>query len=253
MIIGIGASGDAVRGIQRALISAGHVLVADGEFGPITEVAVKRFQAAHGLAVVGYVGPKTSQLLIDGAGAIPSPDVLRAPSVLKVAPWLAQMRAITGTKEIPGKQNSPIIMSWASDIVRAFPDLAKYTASYTGDEIPWCGYGLAGCMARAGIRPSNEYMWAQSWAQWGTKLKQPITGCVMVFKRAGGGHVSLLEYHDKKEGLYYIRGCNQSDTVNVAHRRVGSDFIAAVWPSTWPVITEIMYVTTNSVPSSKEA
>ena len=40
--------------LQQAL----HVAV-DGEFGPVTEGAVRRFQEQHGLAVDGEVGPET--------------------------------------------------------------------------------------------------------------------------------------------------------------------------------------------------
>lgn len=55
-----GAKGDCVRYLQWSLNhknSAG--LAEDGDFGPLTNSAVRNFQSSHGLAVDGIVGPKT--------------------------------------------------------------------------------------------------------------------------------------------------------------------------------------------------
>lgn len=228
---GVGQTGEVVREIQMALISAGHVLVPDGDFGPITESAVKQFQAAHGLAVDGYVGPLTAAKLDKAVEQDTSMD-----SVLNGAPWLSEMRAITGVREVPGSANSPIIMSWRQEIARAFPEQAAYASTYTGDSIPWCGYAVARCMAVRGIKPpfgsspTSRWMWADAWSRWGEKLSQPIVGCVMTFTRSGGGHVALLERLDGN--VAYIRGGNQSDMVNVVRKSMSS-FTAARWPSGW--------------------
>ena len=53
-----GASGSAVIALQRALGVA-----ADGQFGPITRRAVRRYQRAHGLTVDGVAGPATLSAL----------------------------------------------------------------------------------------------------------------------------------------------------------------------------------------------
>jgi len=55
-----GSKGAAVRDLQRLLSAAGYpVGVIDGDFGGITDKAVRRFQHEVGLVVDGRVGPQT--------------------------------------------------------------------------------------------------------------------------------------------------------------------------------------------------
>lgn len=58
MIIKRGSKGEIVQAIQQRLD-----IVADGDFGPKTEAAVKLFQQEKGMHVDGLVGPKTLQAL----------------------------------------------------------------------------------------------------------------------------------------------------------------------------------------------
>ena len=57
--LGIGSQGPRVAEAQRIL----HI-PADGVFGPQTQLAVERFQRAHGLPVVGWIGPHTRAALL---------------------------------------------------------------------------------------------------------------------------------------------------------------------------------------------
>lgn len=59
-----GAKGNITRIIQEMLVKDGYKLDIDGDFGPKTEKAVKRFQKKHGLAVDGIVGPDTIEELL---------------------------------------------------------------------------------------------------------------------------------------------------------------------------------------------
>ena len=59
-----GSRGEMVRQIQKALAGAGLRVIVDGNFGPITEEAVKEFQIKNGLKADGIVGPATLALLI---------------------------------------------------------------------------------------------------------------------------------------------------------------------------------------------
>ncbi len=60
----IGMTSDAVKQLQSVLKSIGFFSGdATGYFGSLTEAAVKKFQAAHGLEQVGNVGPQTRAAL----------------------------------------------------------------------------------------------------------------------------------------------------------------------------------------------
>jgi len=70
--ISLGASGEAVKRLERALRRTPNPgLAVDGVFGPQLEAAVKQFQQGAGLAVDGIVGPATWAALPDG-GPMPT-------------------------------------------------------------------------------------------------------------------------------------------------------------------------------------
>jgi peptidoglycan hydrolase-like protein with peptidoglycan-binding domain len=58
-----GNSGLVVRVLQRLLVSQGYRARVDGNFGALTETAVKAFQSQRQLKVDGIVGPITWQEL----------------------------------------------------------------------------------------------------------------------------------------------------------------------------------------------
>ncbi len=67
-----GAHGAAVSDLQRKLKAKGYSLAVDGDFGPKTAAAVRRFQSAKGLVADGIVGPKTWAAL--GGAAVSGPS-----------------------------------------------------------------------------------------------------------------------------------------------------------------------------------
>lgn len=77
-----GAHGESVRQLQEALNARGANLTADGDFGPETQAAVRRFQQQSGARVDGVVGPETMGKLNGAAPASPSTKdtVERGPS-----------------------------------------------------------------------------------------------------------------------------------------------------------------------------
>lgn len=68
LVLRIGARGDEVAALQRALRTVGHHLIIDGDFGPATRRMVIEFQRDQGLTADGIVGPKTWGVLESLAG-----------------------------------------------------------------------------------------------------------------------------------------------------------------------------------------
>jgi peptidoglycan hydrolase-like protein with peptidoglycan-binding domain len=71
-VITVGASGEAVKGIQR-IVGA----TPDGSFGPATMAAVAKWQAAHGLAADGVWGPASA-----AKAAAPAQAPAKVPAVV---------------------------------------------------------------------------------------------------------------------------------------------------------------------------
>lgn len=253
------ASGPDVRAVQLALRAAGHELVTDGDFGAVTEAAVKDFQHSHGLETDGEVGPRTAAAL-DAvfAGATTDPHTLLhsapLPSTFAVAPWLSVMRAITGTKEVQGAGDSPIILGWVKAIVALYPDLKGNVGWYTHDSVPWCGLAVAYCVAKAGFKPPVAPLGAANWFNdWkdGYKLTEPCPGAILVKTRKGGAHVTMYEREDSN--FYFCRGGNQSDMVNVSAIRKDATVRGFMWPNGGPAPGHRLLGTIASARAGSEA
>jgi len=59
-----GEEGHPVQTLQHLLRARGHSVAVDGDFGPLTEAAVRAFQQSKGLTVDGLVGNQTWSALI---------------------------------------------------------------------------------------------------------------------------------------------------------------------------------------------
>lgn len=72
---------------------------------------------------------------------------------------------------------------------------------------------MAICAKRAGKPLAKVPLQALSWAAWGAPSRTPSLGDVLVFVRAGGGHVGLYVGEDATH--FHVLGGNQSDAVNI--------------------------------------
>ena len=118
---------------------------------------------------------------------------------------LVEAVKLIGTKEIVGKKHNPVILGWADEL--------GLDNVYTNDEIPWCGLFIAYCAHKAGVEVVDKPLWALSWANYGTKVTEPMLGDILTFKRDGGGHVGIYVGEDKT--CYHVLGGNQGNAVSV--------------------------------------
>jgi uncharacterized protein (TIGR02594 family) len=155
--------------------------------------------------------------------------------------WLKIARSYEGLKEIPGPRHNQTIIRW----------LGKLNAWWSDDETPWCGVFVAHCMQESWLPFPKFYMRAKAWSDYGSLLRRDrlAPGAILVFDRAGGGHVGF--YVGEDAGFYYVLGGNQSNAVNVM--KLGkSRLVASRWPKGEPVIGKPVYMNGGSV-STNEA
>lgn len=137
--------------------------------------------------------------------------------------WMDEARFYLGLAEIPGVRHNATIQSW----------LLRLGAWWRDDETPWCGVFVAHCLRYSGHDVPPLWMRARAWAAWGRPIGGPVYGCVVVFERAGGGHVGFVAGIDPR-GRLMVLGGNQGNRVSIAPfdpARV----LAYRWPAGLPV------------------
>lgn len=180
----------------------------DGEFGPMTEAAIDAV-IAQAEARLGVKPPAFPHLPAAYAWLN---NVSPLPRSIAVA------LAMLGTKEIVGKANSPVIMSWAAEA-------GLTPAQYPNDEVAWCGLAVAVVMKRAGkpIDAVGNILSSRAWIKFGEPVDRPGLGDVLVFWRGSPsswqGHVGL--YVGEDATAYHVAGGNQSNAFTIA--RVAKD------------------------------
>ncbi len=112
-----------------------------------------------------------------------------------------------GTEETVGEADNPVILQWAKECG---------IKGYNHDSIAWCGLFIALVAKRAGKPIPENPLWARNWAAWGVASNKEL-GAVLVFMRAGGGHVGL--YVGEDSDCYHVLGGNQSDSVCITRIR----------------------------------
>jgi len=139
--------------------------------------------------------------------------------------WLKTAKKFDGLREVPGPRHNSTILGW----------LESLRAWWRDDETPWCGVFVAYCMKESGLPIPKLYMRAKAWADYGSLLRPDrlSPGAILVFDRAGGGHVGF--YVGEDAGFYYVLGGNQANGVNTM--KLGkSRLIASRWPKGEPVL-----------------
>ena len=141
-LLKLGSKGDEVRTLQSLLNSKGYsVGSVDGDFGPATEAAVRKFQADHGLGVDGIVGKNTWAALYGDSNT----NTLPTNSGRDIAYFIKVARSQLGYKEQPENLN-------------------KYGKWYGMNGVAWCAIFVSWCAQQAGIIDTivPRYHWCEN-------------------------------------------------------------------------------------------
>lgn len=156
--------------------------------------------------------------------------------------WLAEARRHIGVREIKGPKHNSVIVGW----------LRALKAWWADDETPWCGVFVAHCIAHCGYGLPKHWYRAKAWLDWGVAIADPVVGAVVIFERAGGGHVAFVAGRDSAGNLVCIGG-NQGDMVKaspfsrsrVVGYRIPHDMALPAMPRPLPLIASTGPLSSN--------
>lgn len=113
-----------------------------------------------------------------------------------------------GLKEVPGKENNPVIMSFFNTIGHSWVQ---------GDETAWCA-AFANYCCLASIGKQTGKLTARSFLNFGIDTTEPFPGDIVIIWRESPdswkGHVGFYINHDNE--YVYMLGGNQNNQVNVS-------------------------------------
>ncbi len=118
--------------------------------------------------------------------------------------WLIEARRHLGVREIPGTNDAPFLRRWQ----------AQLGAPWLGPA-PWCGVFVAWCLRECQCEPPKAWYRARAYLDWGHVQPVPAVGSVVIFERAGGGHVGFVIGRTVANRLAVLGG-NQGDAVSIA-------------------------------------
>ena len=220
-----GMVGDDVKAVQIRLIHIGYTdLVADGEFGDITEICVRAFQVANNIDPDGEVGELTWDALYSINANVPSPP-LNPPSPIKYGEpptWYKEAEKWIGFKEVGDNRG-----------IEKF--IAGAKTGSLGD--PWCAIFVNYDLETVGVTGSRSAM-ARSFETNSNfvKLSGPALGAITPMWRgspsSGQGHVFFYDGENSK-GVRGIGG-NESDCVKRSFHERGR-ITGYYWPKSQPL------------------
>lgn len=135
--------------------------------------------------------------------------------------WIDFGMRYRGTKEIPGKNHSPVIQRW----------LKSLKAWWTDDETPWCGVFVGEMLRQAGFPIPAAWYRAKAYETYGTACSRDSIpfGAICTKTRTGGGHVFFAVAESRDGQTIFGLGGNQSNEVNITSFK-RTDITAVRWP-----------------------
>lgn len=160
---------------------------------------------------------------------------------------LAESFLHDGLLEDKGADSNPSIVRWATELGQGVGKV------YLNDGIAWCGLYRGILSKRTNYPVVRDPLWALNWAHFGVRVKVPMLGDTLVFRRPGGfGHVTL--YAGESKDSYLCHGGNQSDAVCFAWMPKSRLYAACrpVFAIGQPASVKRMYVNRNGELSENE-
>ncbi len=194
--------------------------------------AISNSENRNYVAMAMYLEQKNQPAYLSGSpAAVPSPAPTETPvtgtavstdTSTKYDPktWMSVAEKEVGTKEYTGTtNNNPRILEYH----------ATTSLNASNDETPWCAAFTGWVLKQVGIQGTRSAS-ARSYLNWGSELKEPRYGAVVVVSRgtsAYTGHVGFVARFDAD--TVWILGGNQKDSVNIsAFKR--SSVVGYRWP-----------------------
>ena len=219
----MGMQGDAVLSLQKSLNKFGYKLTEDGKFGPVTDGAVRDFQAKHGLTVDGIAGPFTLQALVFIVPTLP-PVIVHGET-----PWMDWMKAREGWTEFDHDKELSAYWKYAG--------LPQFT-TVIGTEHAWCAMTINAALHDTGYKGNNRAD-AASFRTYGTPCDY-IYGAILSMRHvSGNNHVTFFAgWQDEAAKLAYCLGGNQSNALKVSVFNLSgnkNDHDEVIGGPRWPV------------------
>lgn len=231
-----GDKGDDVRALQTRLHAVGYSdLLIDGDFGEVTDKAVRDFQLKRNLDPDGEVGDMTWGELGKADAAITKPPLL-PPSTAKYGeppPWYKLAEKDIGFRERGTNQGLDVLIKQAGYGANGW----QWCKLFVGAKLKVAGYpSQASGMARSVETDPNF-----------TKLSGPALGAIVTMyrepKSSGKGHIFLYD-GESSLGIRGIGG-NESDMVKRSfHAR--NRVVGYYWPKTAPPPAKVGPIIVNS-------
>lgn len=127
---------------------------------------------------------------------------------ISLPPLIEHSLPLIGVQEKYGPGSNQTIIEWANTV-----GSRALGIPYTDDSTAWCGLYIAYIARSAGFTLPKIAIRAKSWINFGTAAVRPGFGDVLVFDRAGGGHVAI--YVGEDAAAYHVLGGNQKDSVSI--------------------------------------
>lgn len=206
------------RALRRRMYDVGTI---DGDFGPATMEAMRRFlQGVYNVRDARYELFTTKGRMF--IAYLNSLYDLKQPVE---APWLLWANRQIGLREFKGTLHNPRIIQMFHDIK------AKW---FTTDETPWCAAFVGSMLEQSGWKSTRSAR-ARSYENWGVRMDKPVIGAVCVLSRGKNpkhGHVGFVTCHTNN--TVTLLGGNQGDKVSYVSFPK-SRVVGYYWPKGCPL------------------